>query len=240
MQSLTDQMKTGPTYALDFETTGVDPWTCRPVSVALAVVRPGGELDRDASYQATIDAGVDVPPGAAAIHGLTTERVRAEGIPADHALQDLIARLRDVVRIGRPIVIYNAPFDWTLLQAEAARHGRSDILADATILDALVCDRTLDKYRKGGRTLAATSKVYGIKLDDAHDAMADAVAAARIAQEIVAANHNPLGRMTAGQAHDLQASWYETWRVDCNAYWERTGKDRRQVAGWPIRGQEEE
>jgi DNA polymerase-3 subunit epsilon len=65
--------------ALDFETTGVNPRECRPVSVAFNVVRENGAVSDRHRVVEVIDCGVDVPEEAAAIHGLTTEKVRECG-----------------------------------------------------------------------------------------------------------------------------------------------------------------
>ena len=44
------------------------------------------------------------------------------------------------------------------------------------MLDAVVLDRHVDRYRKGSRTLAALCAQYGVTIENAHDASADAMA----------------------------------------------------------------
>src|SRR5687767_3072784 len=64
----------GAIAALDFETSGVDPFTCRPVSFAFYCDDPEGE-HAVFPYSAIIDCDVEVPAEVAQIHGITTERV---------------------------------------------------------------------------------------------------------------------------------------------------------------------
>ena len=76
----------------------------------------------------------------------------------------------------------------------------------APVIDPLVIDKAVDRYRKGKRTLEAAAAFYGVPLDDAHDAGADAIAAGRVAQAIAREHGAALprnGRRTARAAGHL-------------------------------------
>ena len=132
--------------ALDLETTGLDPIEDRIVQAAVVLVGADGAVS-DKSWDGIVDPGVPIPVGASNIHGITTERARQEGMPPVEALQ-IIARLVDnAADRGMPLVIFNAPFDWPFVLAEAQRHGVQ--IGTPDIVDPLVIDRAVDRYRKG-------------------------------------------------------------------------------------------
>ncbi len=190
--------------ALDLETTGLDPIDDRIVQAAVVLVGSDGAVS-DKSWDGIVDPGVPIPVGASSIHGITTERARQEGMPPVEALQ-IIARLVDnATDCGMPLVIFNAPFDWPFVLAEAKRHGLS--IATPDIIDPLVIDRAVDRYRKGSRRLEAVSAHYGHDLGQAHDARTDAIAAAAIARAI-GAQYSKVGDLTSRALQPLQAKWH--------------------------------
>src|SRR5690606_9444921 len=83
------------------------------------------------------------------------------------------------------ITVFNAPYDLSLLHREALRHGLEPLAAPSPVIDPLVIDKAVDRYRRGKRTLEVSAEHYGVDLLDAHDAGADAIAAGRVAQAIV-------------------------------------------------------
>lgn len=165
--------------AFDCETTGVDPRTARIVIGCVAYV--GGGLDTE-TVQVLADPGVEIPAEATAVHGVTTERARAEGLPAAAAVAIVLEAIA-----GRPdgsaVICFNAPYDLTVLEHEAKRHNLQPLSARGPLLvvDPLVLDKHLDRYRKGSRKLLAICQHYGVRIDAAHDASYDAIAAARLA-----------------------------------------------------------
>lgn len=162
---------------LDLETTSADPEEARIVTAAIVVCGAGGWVTTTTDWLA--DPGVDIPDEAAAIHGVTTERARAEGSPARDVITAVLDEL-DLRPAGAPLVVFNARYDLTVLDREARRHG---IVPPAPLLvvDPMVCDRHLDRYRRGSRKLDALCEHYGAGLDEAHDAGSDALAACRLA-----------------------------------------------------------
>lgn len=215
----------------DLETTGIDVETSRIVSAYVGVIDAAGEA-KGVVWLA--DPGVEIPVQASAVHGITTERARADGRPAGEVVAEIVSVLRALLAQGVPVTIYNAPYDLTLLNREAVRHGVEPLESPTPIIDPLVLDRAMDKYRKGKRTLEIAASVYGVDLTDAHDAMADAVAAGRVAQAIARKYAVELGDDVAA-LHVRQTAWCAESAADFQAYMRRT-KDPDYTSsggGWP-------
>lgn len=190
--------------ALDLETTGLDPVSDRIVQAAVVLVAADGAVS-DTSWHGIVDPGVVIPVGASNIHGITTERARREGMPPVEALQVIARLINDAADREIPLVIYNAPFDWPFVLAEAQRHGVQT--GTPEIIDPLVIDRAVDRYRKGSRRLEVVAAHYRHDVGQAHNARADAVAAAAIARAI-AARFPEIGNLTTRALQPLQVSWH--------------------------------
>ncbi len=227
-----------PLIGFDCETTGTDPHQARIVTAAITEVR-AGEPVRHRSW--LVDPGVPIPEDAAGIHGITTERARAAGLPARVAVAEIAGVLTANWARGVPIVAYNAPFDLSLLAAELARHGLPPLAATAPggligpVIDPLIVDRTVDRDREGSRTLEAACAEYGVVLGRAHEAGADALAAVRVACAL-AERYPHLAAADPWELHRLQTLWYGDWAA---AHQERLRRERDPeavVAGeWPLR-----
>lgn len=221
-----------PLLACDTETTGVNVFTDRIVEVSAVTITPNGDV-HDA-YTAIIDPHIDIPEGAAAVHGITTERARAEGADPVDVLADVADRITAHIATGAPICMFNARFDWPLLLAEAERHG-VDFPCAAPILDPYLIDRLVDRFRKGKRQLGMVAAHYGVELGDAaHGALADATAAGRVMQKITErypeVAQRSLASMVLWQTHGAEQD-----RLRFQDYM-RTQVDPKfeSVSGWPI------
>lgn len=239
--------------ALDFETTGTDPETCRVVTAAVARLSP----TESRTTTSVINPGVPIPEEAAAIHGWTTERVEQHGKPPADELQRIATAVTDALDDGVPLIVANAPFDLTVLRHELARHQvphRLDALPVAPVLDPLVIDKRIDRYRPGKRRLADLCETYRVSLDQAHDAAADALGAARVVWRIgqlantpadqlaeryasrrypdeVARAVNALAALSLDALHAAQAEWYREQKDDLRQYFlrkaaETSGEER--------------
>jgi len=215
----------------DLETTGIDVETSRIVSAHVGVIDANGEVIERLDWIA--DPGIEIPEGASAVHGITTERARAEGRPAQEVVAEIVAAIAGIFDRGLALTIYNAPYDLTLLNREAARYGIAPLPSPAPIVDPLVLDRVVDRYRKGKRTLEAATEFYGIKLSDAHDAAADAIAAGRLAQELVRRYGSQLA-VEVADLHTSQIAWCAENAASFQEYMRRV-KDPEFVAlgHWP-------
>nr|WP_210506551.1 exonuclease domain-containing protein [Naasia sp. SYSU D00057] len=217
----------------DLETTGIDTDTARIVSASVAVLDDCGVVVERKDW--LLDPGVEIPAGASAVHGISTERARRYGRPASEVVPEILAAIRSVERRGIPLVVYNAPYDLTLLAREAARHGHEPLDGTGHVIDPLVLDKALDRYRKGKRTLEVTAAIYGVALTDAHDAAADAIAAGRLAQAMASRYSAQLG-VEPARLHAMQADWCREQAERFQDYMRRT-KDPEFTAdpSWPCR-----
>lgn len=220
-----------PWLALDTETTGVDVFSDRVVEVAAVEVLPDGTTGE--SYAAIIDPGVEIPTAASDIHGITTARARDEGISPAEA----ITRVADIVFAHghRPVVMFNAVFDWPILISEAERHGL-EFPVMAPVLDPLCIDRMVEEKRRGKRKLFLVAQHYGIEFDevDAHGALADAVAAARVMRAIVE-RHPRVGERSLASVYLRQVRGHERWRSEFVDYMRRQRDPAFDIPpGWPI------
>jgi len=227
-----------PTWAatlgvFDLETTGIDPVTARIVSAHVGVLDASGTSIERRDWLA--DPGIEIPEGAAAIHGITTERARAEGRDAQEVVGEILTELASLASRGIPVVIYNAPYDLTLLLHEALRHGLRPLDATITVIDPLVIDKAVDRYRRGKRTLTAAAEYYGVDLLDAHDSCADAIAAGRVAQAL-ARRHAAALWVSALELHDMQVGWCQEQTASFIEYMRRVRDPDFTTSGdWPVR-----
>jgi DNA polymerase-3 subunit epsilon len=217
----------------DLETTGIDVETSRIVSAHVGLLNADGLVIERNDW--LVDPGVEIPVEATAVHGISTEHAQAWGLPAAHAVAQIVSALRSVFDRGTPVVAYNAPYDFTLLNREALRYGILPLSAPGPIIDPLVIDKAVDKYRKGKRTLELTALYYGVDLTDAHDAGADAIAAGRVAQALARVHTDELA-VEAAELHLRQVQWSLEQAEDFQAYMRREHNPLFTTSGaWPVR-----
>ncbi|GAA2741768.1 MULTISPECIES: exonuclease domain-containing protein [Kitasatospora] len=227
----------GPLVGFDLETTGTDPEESRIVTAAL-VETVGGRLESTANW--LLDPGVPIPAEATAIHGIGDAYARERGRPAAEAVEEIARTLCGQLALGRPVVAFNAAFDLSLLDAELRRHGRPT-LADrlggrvGPVLDAMVIDRAVDKYRKGSRTLQRVCEVYGVELTDAHHAGSDALAAVRVAVALGERYPHQAGNLGPDDLHDRQVGWHRDWAESLQAWLRRKDPAATIDPRWPLR-----
>ncbi|MGN6272886.1 MAG: NUDIX domain-containing protein [Protaetiibacter sp.] len=218
----------------DLETTGVDVETARVVTACIAVLDADGHVVQRWDWIA--DPGVEIPEAAAAVHGVTTERARAEGRPSELVIAEITQTLRTLFGLGVPVVVYNAPYDLSLLDRECRRNELEPLDDPAPVIDPLVLDKQVDTYRKGKRTLEVAAAHYGVTLDEAHDAGADAIAAGRVAQALRTAFPEELD-IPIADLHGRQEIWYAEQARRFQDYIRRRKGDESFTAStaWPIK-----
>ncbi|WP_217132241.1 exonuclease domain-containing protein [Leucobacter chinensis] len=187
----------------DTETTGVSTQHSRIVTASIGLLNGDDVVER---YDWMLDPGVEIPDPAFQVHGISTEMARESGTQADVGVRQIIEQLQAMLSRGIPLVIFNAPYDLTLLSYEAERYGIAFPEAITPVLDPLILDKQLDRYRKGKRTLIATSEHYGVDLSQAHDAGADAIAAGKVLQAIASKYASSLPD-DLDTLHQNQVSW---------------------------------
>lgn len=219
----------------DLETTGVDVGTDRIVTAHVGLLDASGSVLDARDWLA--DPGIEIPAGAAAIHGISTAYARDHGRPAPVVVAEVVAALRGLLGAGIPVVAYNAPYDFSLLKHEALRHGVAPLLDPFPVIDPLVVDKAYDRWRPGKRTLSVVAAHYAVRLDGAHEASADAVAAGRVAQAL-AGRFAPWLPETVHELHTRQISWARAQAASLTEYFVRIGRidpDDRVDGSWPIR-----
>ena len=104
------------------------------------------------------------------------------------------------------------------------------------VIDPLVIDKAVDRYRKGKRTLEAAAERYGVNLDDAHDAGADAIAAGRVAQALARTFPDEVD-VPFADLHGRQQIWYAEQAASFQQYIREVKGDQDYVAesAWPLR-----
>ena len=216
--------------ALDTETTGVDSFNDRIVTCSM-VYDDGRGNQTERNW--VMDPGVDIPTGASDVHGVTTEIAQRDGMDAREGILEIAGSLYQMVNAGVPLVVYNAPFDLTLLIAEFRRWQIGYEPVFNRVIDPLVIDKATDKYRKGKRQLTVTAALYGYDLTNAHSADADCKAALHIARAICEKNFTP--DTTIEEVHQLQIGWKAAQARSFQSYL-RKEKDPEAVINqeWPV------
>ncbi|WP_369212456.1 3'-5' exonuclease [Streptomyces flavofungini] len=222
----------------DLETTGTDPAHSRIVTAAVVELKAGETLGHRTWLA---DPGVSIPADAVAVHGITDERAAADGRPADEVAGALADVLTSYWLAGVPVVAYNAVFDLSLLSAELRRYGLPSLrerlggAEPGPVIDPYTIDRSADRYRRGKRNLEAVCTEYGVVLETAHDALADALAAVRLAGAI-ADRHPKIAALGPAELHRRQTEWYARWAADFQAFLRGKGNAEAVVDGiWPLR-----
>ncbi|MFF5972262.1 3'-5' exonuclease [Streptomyces sp. NPDC012769] len=219
----------GRMCGFDLETTGVDVETDRIVT-ATVVQCGGGQPTVPAGWLA--DPGVEIPEGAAQVHGITTEKARAEGKPAAEVVADILAALGQVIAAGIPIVAMNARFDLTMLDREAARYGLQPLQA-GPVVDPLVLDKQVDRHRRGKRTLTALCEHYQVELGAAHTSDADAIAACRVAWRI-GQTRPDIAAMPLDELHTAQVGWAAEQAASLQEYLRKSDPAAYCPPQWPV------
>lgn len=228
----------GPLASFDTETTGVDVESDRIVSAALVRQPSAGAPTEAVTWLA--DPGVPIPEQARAVHGISDERVRAHGRPARAVVTELAAALAALAREAVPVVVMNAPYDLTLLDRELRRHRAGSLDeqlagAELLVLDPRVMDKYVDRYRRGRRTLTDLCLHYGVDLEGAHDASADAAASLELVRVLGARHPERLGALTPAELQLRQTVWHIAQARGLQRWFDRSGTPERVDLSWPLR-----
>jgi DNA polymerase III subunit epsilon len=221
----------GRLCGFDVETTGEEPDLARIVTATVVLVganRPNHE------FRLLIDPGVPIPAASTAFHGITTEQAHAEGRAPAEALSEIVRLLRTSWERGMPVVAFNGSYDFTVLDRELVRHLGGGFAASGPVVDPHIIDRALDR-RRGKRTLEETCRHYQVRLDSAHDATEDALAATRLAWRLARVYPAEVGERSLSDLHDTQVVWSQQWADSLNQYWRSQGKDKEMDGAWPVR-----
>ena len=217
----------------DLETTGIDEREARIVTAYVGELDSSGQvLEGGVSWLA--DPVIEIPKTASDVHGITTEFARANGKAASEVVEEIIEKLRDLMAQGILVVAYNAAYDFTVLHYEAMRHGLTP-LDPILVFDPMVVDKKVDQYRKGKRTLTMACEHYGIALDEAHEASADAIAAGRVGLAVAEKFATALPS-SAAELHKEQPGWKLAQDESFAEFMKRSvDPNFVLVTGWPLK-----
>jgi DNA polymerase-3 subunit epsilon len=237
--------------SLDLETTDPEPTRARIVTAS--VLEIGGRRPT-VSRSWIVDPDVEIPAGATAVHGITTEQAREVGELAGDAVPAIIDTLA-ARPDGCPIVVFNAPYDLTVLDREARRCGVTPLQDRGPLLaiDPLTIDKHIHRYRPGSRKLGPMAEWYRVTTGaDGHDADYDARLAAFLARRICRDalvirrddyERNPLQaewdriRCDPAALHAAQVRWYGFQARGLAVHFRQQGKHAdadRVREDWPL------
>ena len=226
-----------PMVGFDTETTGISPSTDRIVTAAI-ITRTG-----DAVSQRTwlIDPGIPIPERATEVHGITTEHAQTHGVQPADALEEIASILASAMGAGIPVVGFNVQYDLTILESELARNGLRTLaerLPDGIgpVIDPLVLDRHLDRYRRGKRKLIDMCATYGVEVaaDDLHAADYDVLATLELVHAM-STKYPTLNEVTLADLHGQQVEAHRVWALHFASYLAGKGiTDDLPSPVWPV------
>lgn len=219
-----------PRATFDLETTGIDPKTARIVTASLVLVSPDGEILRAGEWLA--DPGVEIPEQASAIHGITTEYAREHGKPAQQVAYEVAMALGGLFADGVPVIAFNAAYDFSVLHFELARYGYPPLTC-YPVLDPLVINKHVHKFKKGKRTLEVLASEYSVELENAHTSKDDALAAERLLTAM-SFEYEEI-EQSATALHEQQITWAAEQAAELQDYFNRIGKQADVSGAWPVR-----
>lgn len=227
-----------PLLGFDTETTGTDVTSDRIVTVALVhSVGPGRENETVATW--LIDPEMDIPEPAQRVHGISTEHARAHGMKAAEALDEVATMIADALAKDIPLVAFNISFDLSILENELTRLGLPTLTQRlghdiAPVIDGLVIDRGVDRYRKGKRTLTDVLAHFGIEQDGRlHTADVDVSATLDVVRAI-AAKYPKVAGSALEELHREQTGWHRRWAEGMNEWLTKKGKTPDVSTTWPL------
>ena len=225
-----DPWHTGSMVGFDLETTGRNPHEARIVTASIVLMDPDGHMRTSAEW--LLNPEVDIPPEAAAVHGISTEYAREHGMDAAQGLNEIVATLSDFMHHRVPIIAYNGVYDFTVLTAELARRDANEFPV-VGVVDPYVLDKYADTYRKGKRTLEAACQHYGVLLDNAHTSQADSIAAVQVCQAMVAKFPGKFD-VSLEELFDHQIRWKSDQSASFEQYLRRKNPEATVSREWPV------
>ena len=177
------------TIVFDTETTGLwhdgdelavtQPW---PVQISAVILTDEFQIESEFNELAIPPSGADWTEKAMEITGITPDVVKANGRPMADVLRDF-----QLFAAGVEVVAaYNLPFDYRIVRTSGERMGMSELLPPASKDVEHLCVMEWASYKMGVRVQLwhAYRQITGKLIENAHDAMADTLAAVEILQHL--------------------------------------------------------
>ena len=230
-------------YSFDIESTSGNPLEAHVVTATMVKLVDGEYADERAWV---ISPEVDIPAEATEIHGITTEWARENGRDPREALEEILTMVAQLLKGRFPLVIFNAAYDLSLLEAQARHFGLKTLqervpLEDwVTVIDPFVMAKGLEHFLKRefvkGRTfkLPDVCERYGIEFEESHDATADAIGAGQLAAVLIH-EHESLSEKGPMALTNLQEQWRRRMQRSLREYFDKNNIEHDGVDdGWPL------
>jgi DNA polymerase III subunit epsilon len=176
--------------SFDLETTGVNPQEARIVQVGVSYFYQGRAIGK---RQSLVNPQVPIPPQASEVHGITDEAVQ-NAAPFSELMERLRPHFFGEALEGYPpplITGYNiSSYDLPLFEAELRRAGASWSLEGAPAIDLFSVAKWHLRHLPG-RKLVELCERFHIRLDQAHDALADAHASGQLMGALLNSGYLP-------------------------------------------------
>lgn len=221
----------------DTETTGLNLKESRIVTAALHRMSVNGEVI-PGGKDWLLNPGVPIPEESSKVHGFYDKDVQ-NAQDAKSGIAEIVAEIQACFDQGIPVLAYNASYDFSILHHEAIRHDIEPVRF-GYVIDPLVIDKTVDKYRKGKRTLVSVAERYGVSLLNAHTAADDAIAAGQVGLAILRfylAQERPVVPFPTSleQLHDLQVKWADQIEESYAQWRQQEVPSYVPQLGWPVK-----
>lgn len=155
-------------YALDVETTGLDPAGHRIIELALVPFN----MPQKNGFSSLFSIDFPLPREITSITGISDAMLNGQP-----SFKEKAPEMLALIKNAPFIVAYNAKFDRPFVESELARHNIA--LPDVPWLDPYIFICEFDRYKKG-KKLGDAAKRWGVTLGNAHRAEDDARAAGEL------------------------------------------------------------
>ena len=222
----------------DTETTGLNHSESRIVTAALHLIDVSGALTPNGKDW-LLNPGIPIPAESSKVHGIYDKDV-VNAQSAQSGVGEIVDAINECFAKNIPVVAFNASYDFTILKFEALRHGIQPV-SFGWVIDPLVIDRAVDKFRKGKRTLVSVAEHYGVPLVNAHTAADDAIAAGHVAYAVLrffsALNNPKISTFpdSLQELHDLQAKWADEREAEYAKWRQQEEPNFQPSFGWPVK-----
>jgi len=202
---------------VDTETTGFARGGIQPRIVSISwMVADNPAQPRVFKHGIIKPEGFTIPAGAAAVHGITTDRALAEGLPLSAVLRDFAHDLQTLS--PRAIVAHNAAYDMPIIAAEFGRIRLDDPCQSRTTH----CTMLTARSRWPGESAKlgdVYERLFRVAMKNAHNASADVWACAQIffalqdapTRGLASASIAPLDKLDKGEDCDAMVEAVIDW-----------------------------
>lgn len=185
MYIIFDTETTGKALSFSAPVTDLNNWP-RMVQIAWKVYDKDG-VETDSQNLIIKPQGFVIPDEVIAIHRISNERAKEEGVPLSYALE----RFADAVRNNKYLIAHNITFDENVVGCEYLREGMHNCIPDIQHIDTMRLTTEfvgIPNTRGPGFKFPTQTelhqKLFKKGFDDAHDALADVTALANIFFEL--------------------------------------------------------